>query len=183
LFPVIIVLNLRSALIFCIFEFDQLWLIALHMPTAYYGLANAILLSSIGLGSILVGRLKLGRYIRMLPVLALMLMGSLGLIFFRNYVAIIGSTSVFATSIVVIYIVFSRILHDNLHSTIRAGAASATNTLGRFSIIPIALLIGVVSQRFTIFHAGYILLVLAILLSLFVHLVARRNNYGDLKIN
>ncbi len=176
LFPVVMTLILRSILIYCIFEFAQVWLLSLHTSTAYWGVANATLLSSLGVGGILVNRFKLGRHTPMLLTLVVTSCGCFGLIIFRNTFTIVASQLVFASGLICINVIFSRILHDNLSSSIRAGAASATSTLGRFFIIPTALLLGYVSQKFTIYKAAYILFALTILMSLFIINVARRNN-------
>ncbi len=176
LFPVVMTLILRSILIYCVFEFAQVWLLSLHTATAYWGVANAILLSSLGVGGILVNRLKLGRHTPMLLTLLATLVGCFGLIFFRSTPTIVASQLIFASGLICINVVFSRLLHDNLSSSIRAGAASATSTIGRFFIIPTALLLGYISQKFTIYKAAYILLALTILMGLFIVNVARRNN-------
>lgn len=176
LLPVIIALIIRSTLIYCVYEFAQLWLLALHTPTAYYGIANAVLLASIGAGGILVSRFQLGRYSRMLFTLAAMLLGSIGLIMSRNVTATVTAQFVFATCLICIYIVFSRILHDNLSASVRAGASSATSTMARILIIPVALLLGYFSQTYSIYVAAYILLGLALVMTFFVVSVARQNN-------
>ena len=181
LFPVIMALIFRSILIYCIYEFSQLWLLALHTSTVYYGVANAVLLSSLGVGGILVNRLKLGRHTPMLITLLATLTGCLGLIVFRSTASIVASQLIFASGLICIYVVFSRILHDNLDSSIRAGAASATSTLGRFLIIPTALLLGYISQRFTIYKAAYILFILTLVMCFFVIVVARRNDRRGLE--
>jgi MFS family permease len=175
LFPVIAVLVLRSTLFYCIAEFSQLWLLALHTPTAYYGIASAVLLASLGIGGTLVSHLQLSRYTRMLSVLIVTLLACLGLIFLRTIPGVLLAQSIFTTGLICVYIVFSRILHDNLAASVRAGAASATSTAGRLLIIPMALLIGYVSQKFTIYKAAYIFLALALTMAAFIVFVARRN--------
>jgi MFS family permease len=181
LFPVVMALILRSILIYCVFEFSQVWLLSLHTSTAYWGVANAVLLSSLAVGGFLVNRLKLGRHTPMLITLVTTLVACYGLIVFRSTATIVGSQFVFASGLICIFIVFSRILHDNLDSSIRAGAASATSTLGRFFIITTALLLGYVSQKFSIYKAAYILFVLTILMGLFVVVVAKRDNHTGLE--
>jgi len=175
LLPVIITLVLQSTITYCIYEFAQLWLIALHMPTAYFGVANAVLLASLGAGGILVSRLHLYRYVRMAYALVLLLISAVGLITLRNTALIVLAQFGITTGLVCIHIIFSRILHDNLAPNIRAGASSAAATLGRLLIIPAAVLIGYVGERFSIFTAAYILLVLTALMSLFVLVVASQN--------
>ena len=176
LLPVVAVLVLRATLFYCVVEFAQLWLLALGTPTAQFGLANAVLLASLGIGGFLVSRLQLSRYLRMLIILGIILLAGIGLIIFRSTPAIVISQATFAAGLVCIAIIFNRILHDNLDSNIRAGASSAASTLGRLFIIPVALLFGYVSQKITIYKAAYIFLGLTAIMAWFVIIVARRNN-------
>jgi hypothetical protein len=83
--------------------------------------------------------------------------------------------------LVSVYVIFSRLLHNTLPSSIRAGASSATNTLGRFAVIPIALLIGFISQKYSIYKAAYVLFVLAVLITIFIMSVSRRNGRTGLE--
>lgn len=175
LVPVVIVLIVRATLIYILFEFAQLWLIALNTPVKYYGIAYGVLFSSLGIGGILVNRLKLSRYIPTLILLLVIFLSCIGLIVFRSTTFIVVSQLILASGLMCLYIVFSRLLHDNLSSSIRAGAASATSTIGRFFIIPLALLFGYISQKWTIYKAGYLLLILIALMSLFVIVVTKRD--------
>lgn len=181
LLPVIVVLIVRSTIFYCVVEFAQLWLLALQTPTAYFGVANAFLLASLGIGGILVGRLDLSHTNRMLVALVVLILASIGLIYFRDMPLIVLAQAIFTTGLICVYIVFSRILHDNVDSSVRAGAASVASTAGRLLIIPMALLIGWASQQFTIFNAAFILMTLAIIMSGFVLIVARRNNNNGLQ--
>ena len=174
LVPVIIVLVVRATVVYILFEFAQLWLIALGTPTKYYGIAYGILFSSVGLGGILVNRLKLSNQAATIPLLLLALLGSAGLIISRNTALIIAAQLVLATTLTCIYVVFSRYLHDALQPSIRAGAASATSTIGRFFIIPLALLFGYTSQHFSVYMAGFILIILVAVMIPFVLTVTRR---------
>jgi hypothetical protein len=117
----------------------------------------------------------------MVPLLILMLLSSLGLIFLRNTFGVVASQFIFASSLVSVYVIFSRLLHNTLPSSIRAGASSATNTLGRFAVIPIALLIGFISQKYSIYKAAYVLFVLAVLITIFIMSVSRRNGRTGLE--
>lgn len=181
LLPVVIAMILRANLIYCVIEFAQVWLLALKTPTAYYGVAFSVLLASLGVGGVLVSRLRLGRYNRVLLTLGVVLLGAIGLIVFRSTVAIVLSQAVFATGLICLHIVLTRVLHDNLGSSVRAGAASATSTFARMLIIPVALLFGFVSEHFTIYKAAYILVGFTLLLSVFVIAIARRNGRTGLE--
>ncbi|QQS18853.1 hypothetical protein IPL68_02215 [Candidatus Saccharibacteria bacterium] len=48
--PVVISLVLKSTVLFMMFEFAQLWLIALEAPTGFFGFAGALLYAAIGFG-------------------------------------------------------------------------------------------------------------------------------------
>jgi MFS family permease len=181
--PIIIVLILRAALTYNLYEFAQLWLIELHTPTEYYGVAYAVLFTSLGVGGVAVGKLKLNRYPFMAATILVMLAGCLGLIFFRNTPGIVISQFLVASGLISVSVIFSRLLHDGLSPSIRAGAASATSTAGRFIIIPLAIVFGYVSQSFSIYKAAYILMALVIVMALFVHVVASRNNWRGLETN
>ena len=181
LLPVILVLILEATLIYSMYEFAQLWLLALHLRTVYFGVANAVLLLSLGVGGYSVDKLKVNRFYLAAATLLLLIATCIGLIISRNIVIVVLAQFVFASCLVNIYVIFSRILHDNLSPATRAGASSAASTLGRLFIIPIALLIGYLSQKYSIYSAAYVLLVLVVLMAAIVMVVANRNNKKGLE--
>lgn len=164
-----------------LFEFSQLWLIALATPVAYYGIANASLLMTIGLGGSIAAYLKLYRYPIMLMALAAMLLSSLGLIVLRSTAAIVIAQVVFATVLIGMGVVFSRLMHDSLSSKIRAGAASAVSTFARILLVPFALLFGYVSDTKDIFASGWLLFGLAVLVSVLIIREANKRNRRGLE--
>lgn len=175
LLPVIAALILRAAVVYLLFEFSQLWWLALHTPTAYFGIANAVVLAAIGAGGLAAHWLRLSRFAAMAGLLAVMLLGGVGLIVLRNTAGIVAAQFVVGTSLVGIAVIFNRILHDNMAASIRAGASSAVSTISRFLIIPLALTFGYLSNRFSVYAASYVLLVLAALMALIIMKVAYRN--------
>lgn len=181
LLPVLTVLIIRSTLGYIVFEFSQLWLLALHTPTAWYGLANATLLGSIGVGGILAARAHFSRNVVMFVNLVLIIAGFITLIVSRNILIIVPAQFIVSTGLIGIDVVFRRILHDNLGSAIRAGAASAANTLGRFLIVPLSLLFGYISNIATVYHAAYILLAFGLAMAIFVVQVAGMNGRTGLR--
>lgn len=48
--PVVISLVIKTTVLFMMFEFAQLWLIALNAPTGFFGFAGALLYAAIGFG-------------------------------------------------------------------------------------------------------------------------------------
>lgn len=160
LVPIMISTVTVSALGYLVFEFAQLWVIALAAPVLLYGPINALFLSTIGLGGIAVNRLKLHEFSRMAATVAIMMFGSLGMVFSRNLTLTVLSITLLSICLISATVVFSQALHDSLDSKVRAGASSAVSTLGRMLIIPIALGFGYISSRYSVFSASWILVAL-----------------------
>ncbi|MGB4759605.1 MAG: MFS transporter [Candidatus Saccharimonadales bacterium] len=166
-----------------LFEFSQLWLIALATPVVFYGITNAALLLTIGIGGGMVAYIKLQRYRVMTIAISIMLLASLGLVFFRNTVAIVAAQVVFAATLIAINVVFTRMMHDKLNSKIRAGAASAVSTFARTLLIPLALLFGYISNTKNVFASGWILFALAAVASILILREVNKNNHRGLGPN
>ncbi|HEX6481486.1 MAG TPA: hypothetical protein VF043_21815, partial [Ktedonobacteraceae bacterium] len=62
-----------------------------------------------------------------------------------------------------INMIFTRLLHDSLSSQVRAGAASGVGALSSIAFVLFALLFGAVSQHAGIFHAGWMVVGVALL--------------------
>lgn len=169
LVPIMVVLITAYILQFMLFEFSQVWAIALLAPILWYGPINALLLTTIGISGVTTSHLKLHRWSRMILMLALMLVCGLGLIFSRNLLLTVVSITILCTAILCLKIVFTRLLHDSLASHIRAGAASAVSTLGRIFMVPLALVFGYASRETSIFQAAWILLGILLISVVFVY--------------
>lgn len=165
-----------SVVVYITLEFSQLWYIALAAPLALYGMANAVLLSSLGLGGFLASRLRLYRFPLVVASLCIAFCASLALVVVRNVYVVAISLTVLTTIMIGLSVVFTRVLHDSLESNIRAGASSAVGTISRMLIIPIALLIGYLSNRFSIFNAAWIVVGMVLILSCFVYTEASKDN-------
>lgn len=179
----LIVLSLMSIglLIYITLEFSQLWYIALAAPLALYGIANAVLLTSLGFGGVLAGKMGLYKIQVLSVALVTAIVSSFALALIKDvYVAIISLT-LLTTILFGLNVVFTRVLHDSLVSGIRAGASSAVSTFSRTLIIPTALLIGYLSDKFSIFTAAWVVVVLVLTITLFVILEARKDNFSSLK--
>lgn len=144
-------------------EFDQLWLIALFLPLAFYGPVNALLLLGYGAGGwfskhiVTLKFATLGIGLLMSLASIAMLYHSLWLTVFALFILIAGTT--------ILEVILGRWLHDSLSSNIRAGASSAVVTLGYACFLPIGLLLGYISRTYTIFTASWILIVCSLGLS------------------
>ncbi len=175
LLVVLIILTFTSILTYITFEFSQLWLIALILPTAYFGPSNAALLTSTGLGGFLAGYFKLHNAFMLALTLGTLVISALGLIVLRNSILVVGSQVLLCTVLIGTSVVFSKVLHDSLGSNIRAGASSAINTFARICIIPLGLLFGYISEHYSVFSAAWILFVITILSVVFILLEYRKN--------
>lgn len=145
------------------FEFSQLWLIALAAPIILYGPANGLLLFSVTIAGVgaryLVNRKKL-----IATLFILMLLAVLSLALIQNVIVVIAALFIVAVIVIAYEIVFSKLLHDQITSNLRAGAISATSSVSKILFIPAALAFGFISERDNVFHASWILVGLVIVL-------------------
>lgn len=167
LIPVLGVLVTSAVLIFTILEYSQVWLIALAVPIFLYGPIDAVILAGYGIGGAVGSRLQLHKKPIMITHLLLTLLASLGLALTRNIVLIVLCLTMISITLTGLTVVFTKLLHDSLHSKIRAGASSAVSSMGRILIIPIVLLFGYISERTDIFQAAWLLVGLVIVTSIF----------------
>ncbi len=162
---------------FTIFEFDQLWLIALSVPVVMYGPVNGLLLSMLGIGGLAADKLKMSRPKILILTAFAMLVGGLVLVFSKTASFTVIAMTIVAFGFLTISIVFSRFMHDDLPSRVRAGSSSAVSTIGRLVLIPTGLLFGVVSQRRSVFAASWIVVILAlVILAAVIKALSERHN-------
>lgn len=159
---ILTVLVCISALSYGLFEFSQLWWIALALPVSLFGPFNGALLATIGLGGLAASRFKLHRPRRLQALAALMLLAAVLLGLWRAPVPVLICQVMVTTGAIAVSVVFNRWLHDALPSQVRAGASSAVNTLTRVVLIPVSLLFGVLSRHGTAFEASWMLVVLVL---------------------
>ncbi len=177
---VVIVLTLTSALLSMLFWFNQVWLLAIAAPIVLYGPANALLLTSSGIGGTMADYFKIYRYQVMVATILVMLGSATGLVFSRSVLVIVVCQTLLGTALVGIGIVFSRMLHDSLHSRVRASAASAVATLTHLCVIPLSLIFGLVSRKTSIFSASWILVAIVIVSAVFILIESSKNNHTGL---
>ena len=150
------------------FEFNQLWLIALAAPIVIYGPINALILSSVIIGSSVAQYFS--KHIKFVSYVAVALLISAGLALSLVKNIYVDATAVFVVELIVIAydIIFNKQLHDRLSSNIRAGALSVVSSFTRVLFIPIALFFGVLSQEFGIFGAAWVAFALIVAASLLI---------------
>lgn len=168
LLPVLAVLLLNGIITAIIYEVSQLWLIALAVPIVAFGIANSLMLATLGAGGLVASWLKLYQYRILLIALGIMFISCLGLIFSRSLPAILASQVLLGIGVTALEIVFTKFLHDELPSKIRAGAASAVSTITRVLVIPVVLLFGFLSREYTVYNAAWVFVIIMLLMTVFV---------------
>lgn len=160
---IVLALLATSLLLSAIFEFGPLWQLALGAPVGLYGLTNAAVLSAGGVGSWLAPRLTLAKPASIIGVAGLLVGASLTLVIVQNTMVVILAQGMLVAGGVGINMVFTRLLHDALSSRVRAGAASGVGALSSIAFILFSLLFGMVSQHAGVFHAGWMVVGVALL--------------------
>jgi len=97
---------------------------------------------------------------------------SLALVVVKSVVVVILAQGVLVAGGVGVSMVFTRLLHDSLPSGVRAGAASGVSALSSSAFVLFALLFGVVSQHVGVFHAGWMVVGVALLAGALLVIVA-----------
>ena len=166
LLPIVTLTVLTSVILQVIFEFGPLWLVALAVPAILYGPYWAGLVSTLGLGGLLAGRLELHRPATVGSVVSLMILASLVLTAATNVIVVTLAQVVLALLVVLASIHVTHLLHDAVPSTIRSGVASGVSAISWMVFLPIALAFGVVSTRYSVHTAGWMLTVATVLAGL-----------------
>jgi MFS family permease len=154
----IVVLSVMSALILTtLFEFGPLWLVAIAAPASLYGPHWAGLMSTFGLGGLLAGRLSFDKPVMVGGAVAAMTVASVTLTTARNVVGLTVAQILLALLAVAASIHVSRLLHDAVPSTVRAGVASGVGALSWIAFLPFALVFGLVSEYEGVHAAGWLI--------------------------
>ena len=148
------------------FEFNQLWYIALALPVIFFGPTNALIQSSIGTSGFIAIHIK-GRQKKVIGLFVLgMLIYSLTLVFSRTTALTAAAQVLLLTSFMVLSILMSHQIHDTLSSKIRAGASSAISTFSTILFLPTAFLFGSLSETYSIFNASWVVVGATVLASI-----------------
>jgi MFS family permease len=162
LLPVVTLSVLTGLILQVLLEFGPLWLVALAAPAVAYGPYWAGLVSSLGLGGLIAGRIHLDRPRTATAVAALMTVSSIVLTASENVIVVTAAQIVLALLIVAAGIHISRLLNDAVPSTIRAGVASGVSTFTWIAFLPVALGFGLLSQHHGVHTAGWMITAITI---------------------
>jgi MFS family permease len=171
----IVALSVLTALIITvIFEFGPLWLVAIAASAALYGPHWAGLVSTLGLGGLVAGRVSLDRPAPLAGVSALMVAASVALTATRNVLAVTIAQVVLLLLVVAVSIHVSRLLHDAVASAVRSSVASGVGAVSWMAFLPFALAFGVVSDQFGVYAAAWMIAAVAVLVGLLLARVSLR---------
>jgi hypothetical protein len=178
LLPIIATMVLTALLLQALLEFGPLWMVALAAPAILYGPHWAGLMSAFGLGGILAGRVQFTRPATLATVVGLMVTFSFILTISHAPALVIFAQVGLALLIVAVSTYLTRLLHDCVPSTIRAGVASGVGTLTWIAFLPFAITFGAVSKQAGVHTAGWMMVAITVVASAALVKVAwaRRTN-------
>jgi hypothetical protein len=157
LLPIVILVVLTGLTLNAIFEFGPLWLVSLAVPAVLFGPHWAGLMTTLGLGGLLAGRLRLDKPVPLMVVITLMLAGAVTLSMPVGFLAV-----TVALWLVVASIHVTRLLHDAVPSTIRSGVASGVSAFSWIAFLPFALIFGVVNKYQGVNAAGWMIVAVTV---------------------
>jgi len=137
-------------------EFYQLWYLGLALPVIWYGPSCALMYSGAWSGGALANWLRGGRLVLVAGLGTLAIACGL---FAQDARVVVGAQVATIFGVTVLNIVLTRYLHDQMPSTIRAGASSVVSTIGYGVFVPTALAFGLFTRGHGIFAASVFLVV------------------------
>ena len=151
-----------------VFEFGPLWLVALAAPAVLYGPYWAVLVSTLGIGGLLAAKLHVERRLMLATLIILALATALLLTWTRSLGVLVAAQVVLALVLAIVAIHASRLLHDAVPSSIRAGVSSGAGTMTWTLFLPFSLVFGWTARENGVHWSGFMLagavLVVAVLL-------------------
>ena len=151
-----------------IFEFGPLWLVALAAPAVLYGPYWAALTSTLGIGGLVISKLRLERRLMLALVIIVSLATALLLCWTHSLVVVVAAQVALALILTIVGIHGSQLLHDAVPSSIRAGVSSGAGTMTWVLFLPFSLVFGWVARENGVNRSGFLMvgavLLLAVLL-------------------
>jgi predicted MFS family arabinose efflux permease len=176
LLPVVALAVLTALISQTLFEFGPLWLVAFSAAPALYGPFWAGLVASLGLGGLLAGRLPMERPLVQGALTGTMALASVALTLTGNLMVVAVAQVTLVLLAVALSIHVTRVLHDAVPSSVRAGVASGVGAFSWIAFLPFALAFGVVIRDWGLDRAGWLVTGTVLLVGL--ALVADRLSRG-----
>ncbi|ADP84594.1 MFS transporter [Pseudofrankia inefficax] len=170
---------LTAMLAQAVFEFGPLWLVALAAPAALFGPYWAAVVSTLGIGGYLTGKLNMSSR-AVVAALALATPAvTLALTLTRSLAAVIVAQTLLSLLLAIISIRAGKLLHDGVPATIRAGVSSGAGTLSWLLFLPFSLVFGWFAHAHGVRPAGWFLTGAALVAAWLLVGSARRDAEGD----
>jgi MFS family permease len=154
---VLLLVAVAGLLTQAVFEFGPLWLVALAAPAVLYGPYWAALVSTLGVGGLLIGKLRLERRLMLAVLIILSLAAALLLTWTRSLPTLVTAQVVLGLVLAIIGIHASRLLHDAVPSSIRAGVSSGAGTMTWVLFLPFSLVFGWAARENGVHWSGFML--------------------------
>lgn len=149
-----------------VFEFGPLWLVALAAPAVLFGPYWAGLVSTLGVGGYLTGKLNLARPATVLLLACAAPAITVLLAMTRSLALVVAAQIALALLLAIIAIHAGKLLHDAVPSTIRAGVSSGVGTLSWLLFLPFSLVVGWLARAQGIHRSGWLLAAAALLVAI-----------------
>jgi hypothetical protein len=162
---VIILGALTSLIMQIILEFGPLWLVAMAAPAILFGPYWAGLVSTLGIGGLLAGKIRMTDTKTVLPVVGVMISASVMLNTTCSIAAVIAAQVILALLIGIAGIHAGAALHDAVPSAVRAGVASGAGTISWIGFLPFALTFGWVTKQYGVHASGWMMTAATIVVS------------------
>ncbi len=149
-----------------LFNFSQLWYIAVGLPLALYGVAYGALQACLAFGGVVAGRVRLGA----ITLTVLFTLSTIALTI-PNAPLVLAGQIILQTTLVIIMIWLSGHINDNVSSSQRSGIGSVISTATKIGLLLTSLLFGYLSHTYSIFSTPLIILLLTGLIVMLIRLV------------
>ena len=157
LLPIVLLAVLTGVIMQTVFEFGPLWLVTLAVPAVAYGPYWAGLVSTLGMGGMVAGRISFDRRATTGLAAALMLLAAVTLALSTHVVAVTVAQIALLLFVAVASIHVTRRMHDAVPSTVRSGVASGVGALSWIAFLPFALGAGQVTDTYGVHVAGWMI--------------------------
>jgi RNA polymerase sigma factor (sigma-70 family) len=155
--PIAMAAVLTSLVMQVMFEFGPLWLVALSAAAFLYGPFWAALVSTLGLGGLLAGKIRLDRWGPLIVVVAVMMLASATLTISHDLAVVTVAQVVLTLLVVVASIYVTGQLHDAVPSSIRSGVASGIGAISWIVFLPVAFVFGLISNSSGVHTAAWLI--------------------------
>jgi hypothetical protein len=131
--------------------------VALAAPAVLYGPYWALLVSTLGIGGLLAGKLHVERRLMLAVLIILALATALLLTWTHSLAVVVTAQVVLALVLAIVGIHASRLLHDAVPSSIRAGVSSGAGTITWVLFVPFSLVFGWAARDNGVQWSGFML--------------------------